>query len=76
MEKLIVDRTEEGFAVLEKEDGSYIKISITDFDFDIREGNVLIFDGEKYSPDKYEEDKRHSKILTLQRKLLQKGKKE
>ena len=76
MEKLIVDRTEEGIAVLEKEDGTYIRITLTDFDSEIREGDVLIFDGEKYILDKEEKEERRSKILALQKKLSQKGKKE
>ncbi len=76
MEKLIVDRIEEGIAVLEKEDGTYIKMNATDFSFDIREGNILTFDGGKYSLIKDEEEERRSKILALQSKLLQKGKKD
>lgn len=76
MEKLIVDRIEEGIAVLEKEDGAYVKMQISDFDFCIREGNVLIFDGEKYNLKEDEEEVRRSKLLDLQRKLSQKGKKE
>ncbi len=76
MEKLIVDRIEEGTAVLEKEDGTYIKMQISDFDFCIREGSILTFDGEKFSLSKDEEEARRSKLLDLQRKLSQKGKKE
>ena len=76
MEKLIVDRIEEGIAVLEKEDGAYVKMQISDFDFCIREGSILTFDGEKYSLRKDEDEERRSRILALQRKLSQKGKKE
>lgn len=74
MEKLIVERIEEGIAVLEKEDGTYIKIQTADLGSDIREGSIFTFDGEKYNLNKDEEEKRRSKIHALQRKLSQKGK--
>ena len=76
MEKLIVERIEEGIAALEKEDGKYLYINISGFGFPVNEGDVLTFDGEKYLPDKEEKEERRNKILDLQRKLSQKGKKE
>lgn len=74
MEKLIVDRITDGIAVLERNDRSRIEISLNDIGFEIKEGNVLLFDGEKYTPDKSEEDERRKRIFAMQEKLRNKSK--
>ncbi len=74
MEKLIVDRIENGFAVIEKEDLSHINIDISDFGFSVNEGDVLLFDGEKYIKDETEKDARKRKLLLMQKKLKEKSK--
>ncbi len=75
MEKLIVDRIEEGIAVLEREDLSHINVAVSDIPFDIHEGCILAFDGEKYALCTDEEEYRRKKILEMQKKLANKGKK-
>lgn len=76
MEKLICDRVEDGIAVLEKGNGKYIYVNINELDFTVSEGDVLIFDGEKYIPDTAEKQNRKAKMLLLQKKLADKNKKE
>ncbi len=74
MEKLIVDRIAEGIAVLEKEDKSHIEVPLEKFSFSVKEGSVLLFDGEKFLRDESEEAERRRRILALQSKLKQNGK--
>lgn len=74
MERLIVDRIEEGFVILEKEDFSHISLSLLSFGFSVKEGDVLLFDGEKYAKDDKERDKRRQKLLSIQEKLKEKSK--
>lgn len=74
MEKLIVDRIIGTIAVLEKEDKSHIELSLKDLSFSIKEGSVLLFDGEKYYLDSEEEKERRSRIFSLQEKLKNKNK--
>lgn len=74
MEKLIVDRIVGTIAVLEKEDKSHIELSLKDLSFSIKEGSVLLFDGEKYYLDSEEEKERRSRIFSLQEKLKNKNK--
>ena len=76
MERLTVDRTEEGIAVLEKEDMSHISLPLSAFDFAVKEGDILLFDGEKYIKDQETADKRRQKLLLMQKKLKEKSKKE
>lgn len=76
MEKLICDRVEDGVAVLEKEDGGYLNININELDFSVAEGDILIFDGEKYISDEVGKCDRKMKMLELQKKLAEKKKKE
>ncbi len=74
MEKLIVDRIEEGIAVLEKEDKSHIEVSLEKISFEVKEGSVLLFDGERFIQDESEEAERRKRIFALQSKLKQKEK--
>lgn len=74
MEKLIVDRIVGTIAVLEKEDKSHIELSLKELSFSIKEGSVLLFDGEKYYLDSEEEKERRSRIFSLQEKLKNKNK--
>ena len=74
MEKLIVDRIEEGYAVLEKEDLSHVNVFADALGFSVTEGDILIFDGEKYSKDPDEKDARRQKLLMMQKKLKEKRK--
>lgn len=69
MEKLIVDRIIDGIAVLEKEDMSHIQVPVDCIASEIKEGSVLIFDGEKYIPDINEEAERRKKLFAMQEML-------
>lgn len=75
MEKLIVDRITENIAILEKEDKSHIQVPLEKLDFEIRQGNVLFFDGENYILDTEQENIRRSRIFSLQEKLRNKNNK-
>lgn len=72
MEKLIVDRIVGNIAVLEKEDRSHIEVPADEIGVDIKEGSVLLFDGERYSADKNSEDERRKKIFEMQERLKRK----
>ncbi len=74
MEKLIVDRIVEGYAVAEKEDLSHITLPVSQFAFSVAEGDILLFDGEKYIKDEKVEDERRNKLLLMQKKLKEKSK--
>lgn len=69
MEKLIVDRIEDGIAVLEKDDLSHISVSVESFEFSLKEGDILLFDGDKYIIYKDETDEKKKKLLLMQQKL-------
>lgn len=72
MEKLTVDRIVGDIAVLEKEDKSHIEVSLSEIGLDIKEGSVLIFDGDRYSADKAGEDERRRKLFLMQERLKKK----
>ena len=74
--KLSVDRIVEGIAVLEKEDLSRIEIPLSALPSDLKEGTVLLYDGEKYTVDADEEALRRQRILEKQRMLFARGKKD
>ncbi len=72
MEKLIVDRIDGDIAVLEKEDRSHIEVSVSDIGFNVKEGSVLLFDGERYTADKASEDERRKRLFLMQESLKKK----
>ncbi len=74
MGKLIIDRIENGFAVIEKEDLSHITVAVSAFGFSVKEGDVLLFDGERYTIDEKEKGERRQKVLLMQKKLKEKSK--
>ena len=74
MEKLIIDRIEDGVAVIEKEDLSRVSVDVSEFDFSVGEGDVLLFDGEKYIKDEAEKINRKRNLLLMQEKLKEKSK--
>ena len=51
-EKYIIDRVEENYAVIEKENGDMYKISIENIKGDFKEGDILINSGEYFEIDK------------------------
>ena len=72
MEKLIVDRIVGDIAVLEKEDRSHIEVSTDDIGIEIKEGSVLLFDGERYFADLDGEAARRKKLFEMQERLKRK----
>ncbi len=73
MEKLIIDRIENDVAVAEKEDLSHITLSLSEFGFTVNEGDILLFDGEKYTKSDAEKTERKHKLLLMQKKLKEKS---
>lgn len=70
--KLTVDRIEEGFAVLEKEDLSHENIPLTLLPEGTKEGSVLAFDGTTYSLDLDAESEARARIVAKQRSIFKK----
>ena len=70
--KLKVDRIEEGFAVIEKEDLSYENISLSLLPEGTKEGSVLIFDGATYILDSDAEAEARERIIKKQRSIFKK----
>ena len=69
MEKYILDRFEESFAVLEKEDGS---IAVIEKNLLCRanEGDVIIFTDGKYVVDENETEQRKAAIIEKAKKVF------
>jgi hypothetical protein len=51
MERLIIDRFENGFAICEKQIVEMIDIKTDELPSDAKEGDCLVFDGETYRVD-------------------------
>lgn len=63
--KVIIDRFEENFAVCEKESGEMINIEVTKLPRNIKEGDILIVDGNTISIDEKCTKARKEKINKL-----------
>lgn len=74
--KYIVDRIEEGIAILEKEDLTHVEAKLSELPLGIREGSVLIFDGNTYTVDTDVEAQRKKRIYEKQHMLFKKMKKD
>ena len=70
--KLIVDRIVEGIAVLEKDDLSHIEVSVYFLPKNVKEGNVLVFDGSTYIFDVDSEAEARARIISKQRSIFKK----
>ena len=73
MEKYICERTEEGIAVFEKDNGEYVKVPVCCIKSEITEGGVYLYDGENYILSHSETQARRSRLLALQKKISEKG---
>ena len=73
--KLTVDRIEEGFAVIEKEDLTHETISLSLLPEGTKEGSVLVFDGTTYSLDLEAEKEARERIIKKQRSVFKKREK-
>lgn len=74
MEKLIVDRIEDGIAMLEMEDLSHISVSSDSFGVPVKEGDILLFDGVNYTVSEEETEDKKKKLLLMQQMLKKKSK--
>ncbi len=72
MKRLCVDRIVGDIIVCECEDFSRTEINISDISFDIREGSIILTDGENNFLDEAEEEARRRKVIELQNKLKNK----
>ena len=70
--KLTVDRIEEGFAVLEKDDLTHENIPLSLLPDGIKEGSVLSFDGETYALDPDAEAEARARIIQKHRSVFKK----
>lgn len=69
--KYAVDRIDNEVATLESIiDGSKINIMIKDISFDIKEGDILVFDGEKYFKDDKLKNERLKNIREKMNRLI------
>ena len=69
MEKYIVDRFEENFAVLEKEAGGTVDVPVSELP-PLSEGDVVFFENGTYHKDSEETEKRKKMIAEKMRKLF------
>ncbi len=74
--KFIVDRIEEGIAVLEKEDMTHISISVEMLPKGVKAGCILAFDGVNYIIDAEAEAARKKAMLEKQMLLFKRSKKD
>lgn len=68
----VIDRIEDGIAVLEKDDGSHLELKCDILPENAKEGSVLDFVDGEYIINKKAEDDRRAEILALQKKLFKK----
>lgn len=69
----IVDRIEDGIAVIETGENTYIKIPVGDLPEDVREGSVLVLKNGVYVLDIQQEEMRRKKLFELQKQIFNKG---
>ena len=62
---LIVARIENGFAVCEQDDGSFVDLPLDRCSGTVREGDVLVYSGEGYRVDEAETTKRRERAKRL-----------
>lgn len=70
MKKFTVDRTEENFAVCETEERDFVNIELSLLPGGVKDGSVLLWDGEKYELSTEEENLRRKKLFDLQNSLF------
>ena len=70
MERYTVDRIEDGIVVLEKEDLTHIELPASAFDFEVKEGNVLLFENGIFTVDEAFESERRRKIFNKQKNIF------
>ena len=68
----IVEKINENFVILEKEDLSHIKVDINLMPPNLKEGAVLAFNGENYCLDIEGEERIRKRIIRKQRDIFKK----
>ncbi len=68
--RLVVERISENFVILEKEDMTHTEVEIGVLPEGIKEGNILVFDGEKYLVDYNDECETRRRIAEKQRAVF------
>lgn len=72
MERFIVDRIEEnGVAICEKEDGSFVSFSLAELNIAIQEGDCILFDQGCFSLDEERKKIRKNEIEGLMEDLFE-----
>ncbi len=66
--RLIVDRIENDVVICQDMDGNEAALSVSQTD-NVREGDVIVFDGGVYRTDKDQTKQRREKIIALQDEL-------
>lgn len=70
MKKYSVDRIENDIAVSEDENGNIVNIRLSELPSDVKEGDILSFNGEKYAVLYDETEQRRKALLNLQKSLF------
>ena len=71
MKKLVIDRFDGIYAICEDKDKAFIAIELSELPANVRAGDVLVIsDDGTLSVDQEETERRRSRILEKQRKLL------
>lgn len=74
MEKLVVEFIENGIAKCEMSDKSFREVEVSLLPSEVKSGDVLGFDGEKYVILNEEAEQKKQKMLDLQARLFKKKK--
>ena len=68
-----VERIADSFAVLEREDMRHIVVELKELPADIKEGNILFFNGEVYTVDSEGESETRKRIAEKQKSIFRKN---
>lgn len=72
--RYVVDRIEEGIAVLENESSEHINVCLSDLPSGVRDGSILMLKDGHYELDMSAEEKRRAEMFQKQQHLLKKNK--
>ncbi len=70
--RFTVERMGDSFAVLESEDMTHIEVDLCILPDNIKIGNILIFDGKKYTVDYDDESETRKRIAEKQKSIFKK----
>lgn len=69
IKRFFIDRIEENIAICEDEYGDEFRFSLQELPNTVREGSVLIYDGNKFFESDAETSRRRGKILSLKENI-------